>query len=83
MQIAVLARKYVVGDRGQHQPRNVSACFSDQLRKVTGAVRILGDWDLLWSWTVLCCVWEDGSAAQIMEGIAWLDEDGDSSLLGR
>ena len=47
MQLVVLARKYVVGDRGVHRPRNVSACLAGEIRKVRQAVEVIDNKDLL------------------------------------
>ena len=49
VQLAVLARKYVVGDRGFHKPRNVSACLVGEVRKVREAVEVIQNQDVLLS----------------------------------
>jgi len=49
VQLVVLARKYVVGDRGLHTPRNVSACLVGEVRKVREAVEVIENKDLLLS----------------------------------
>ena len=49
VQLAVLARKYVVGDRGFHKPRNVSACLVGEVRKVREAVEVIQHQDVLLS----------------------------------
>ena len=49
VQLVVLARKYVGGDRGYHTPRNVSACLVGEVRKVREAVEVIENKDLLLS----------------------------------
>ena len=49
VQLVVLARKYVVGDRWLHTPRNVSACLVGEVRKVREAVEVIENKDLLLS----------------------------------